>query len=894
MRNILSVFCLLALGSFTQAQTKPTSNDLPPLSKAREVGRAKSSFINSKKVNKETGGKAPVANLDGFKNIVSPVFKKNCIDCHGPKKVKGKFRVDELDPNLLSGKDINKWVEVYEVLSNAEMPPDDEPDYHLGDKERSKVIDWLGTEMNKASLVRRNEGGHSSFRRLAKYEYNYALQDLLGLPYKFADLLPTETVSEDGFKNSSEHLQMSVMQFETYRKIGLAALKKATIVGPKPKEIAFIINMNDEMAKLRKKAAAVAKKNEKAKKKSKGPKIFDISDKGSQRRLHILDKKAGKGVQWSTDKYSPVKNAVGGKTPALSPVVMVMNKNETIKLNLGNQIPSEGHLRVRIRAGRTTSKANEYASLRLIISAQTSNNAGFEAIISEKDMLVTATANKPQFIEFRIPLSEIPRNPLRNEAGSKTMKRDSRMTNEFLSIKNISNAGGKDPLQVHIDYLEISGPYFEQWPPKTHSKIFFKSSNKKDEKKYSRDVIKRFITKAWRRPTTQQEIESYAGLFAKYRPQFDSFEETMQEVLATVLASPEFLYLIQHNSVAAKGAPKTISGLELANRLSFFLWSSIPDFQLLKLAHQGKLNNPDVLKAQVVRMLSDSRSKRFSENYVKQWLHLDGINSVTVDKKKFRNFYNDMFKEDILHEPVAFFDEVLRKNNSIMDFIHSDYLVINDRLASHYKISGVYGQEFRKVAINPKDNRGGILTGAAVLTMNSTGIDSHPLKRGIWLLESILHDPPPPPPPNVPQVDLTNPKILQMTQKERMADHRNNAACRSCHTKIDPWGIAFENFDAIGNYRTKIKNKPVDASSALFNSQLLNGVDGLKRYLLTERQDQFSRAMVHKLTSYALGRPISFSDRSEVDNMTSQLRKSGDGLKDLINIIVQSKLFHTK
>ena len=250
--------------------------------------------------------------------------------------------------------------------------------------------------------------------------------------------------------------------------------------------------------------------------------------------------------------------------------------------------------------------------------------------------------------------------------------------------------------------------------------------------------------------------------------------------------------------------------------------------------------------------------------------------------------------EAMQEEPVAFFDHVLKSNDSVMDFLHSDYAVVNERLAGHYRIRDVYGPHFRKVAVKPDLNRGGILTNAAILAMNSDGKDSHPLKRGIWMLERVLHDPPPPAPPNVPEVDLTDPRILEMTLKERIVDHRNKPACISCHAKIDPWGIAFENYDALGSYRTMIKNKPVDATSALFNKQELAGMDGLKRYLLAERQDQFARAMVHKMTAYALGRPLGFSDHAEIDALTVQFRKKNDRLGDLIHLVVHSSIFHSK
>ena len=361
----------------------------------------------------------------------------------------------------------------------------------------------------------------------------------------------------------------------------------------------------------------------------------------------------------------------------------------------------------------------------------------------------------------------------------------------------------------------------------------------------------------------------------------------MLEVLATALATPEFLYLTQRATTEATTGPARISDLEFATRLSVFLWSSIPDDELLELAEKGSLGKRDVLTSQVERMLADPRSRRFPQNFVQQWLGMDGLNNVT-------HVTDSSLRESMQEEPIAFFDEVLRHNQSIMDFIHSDYAMVNERLAAHYGIQRVYGPHFRKVPIEPQANRGGLLTGAAILAMNSDGKDSHPLKRGVWMLERIIHDPPPPPPPNVPEVDLTDPAILKMTLKERIADHRNKAACVSCHSKIDPWGIAFENYDAMGTYSTHIKNEPVDATSELFNRHTLAGMNGLKRYLFTDRQDQFARAMVHKLTAYALGRPLTFGDRADIDDLTGQFRRNGDGLGDLIRLIISSNIFNSK
>lgn len=845
------------------------------LDQAKELGRAKSRFLKTENVKEQVSDHTPKANVAKYQELVGKILNKHCLACHGPEKSEGRLRVEELNPDLLTGNDVERWREVYNVLSNSAMPPEDEPEYALADADRGAVVDWLSDELNNASLVRRNNKEHSSFRRLTKYEYSYALQDFLGLPYAFANTslankLPPETASEDGFKNSSDLLQMSVMQFEHYREIGLQALKRAIVSGERPEAVTYIISAQEEMAKLAaEEDSKPSDKNEKRNRKQRN-------------QAHLFNRETGESVQFTDGKVMPRAEAAVGQTPAASPVVLMLPRNSELKLDLDRFLPDEGVMRVRIRAGRSTMNPDEYASLRLIFSAHTSNNANFSQTISERDIPVTASSDDPEFIHFDISLSDIQRNPFR-KLTTTFPRRD-----EFLHIRNVSNArGGDEGLQVLIDYIEISAPFYEQWPPKSHTDIFIASDNKSDEAVYGREVLNRFLKRAWRRPVTSQELDQFMALFTKYRPEFATFEDAMLEVLATALATPDFLYLIQRATDEATGSPTQISDLEFASRLSIFLWSSIPDDELLQLAEQGTLRNPDVLKAQVERMLANSRSRRFSENFVQQWLGLDALNNVT-------HVQDESLKEAMQEEPIAFFEEVLQHNHSVMDFIHSDYAMVNERLAAHYGVRNVHGPQFRKVEIEPQSNRGGILTCAGVLAMNSDGNDSHPLKRGVWMLKRILDDPPPAPPANVPQVDLTDPEILKMTLKERIADHRKQAACVSCHSRIDPWGIAFESYDAMGSFRTQIKNGPVDATAELFNKQTLAGMDGLKRYLLTDRQDQIARALVHKLTAYALGRPLSFGDRADIDNLSGQFVRNGAGLRDLVHLIVNSNIFNSK
>ena len=845
------------------------------LETAREQGRIKSRFLKETQAATQATDAIPKANVADFQKSVAPILNKSCLNCHGPKKSEGRIRVDQLNPDLLTGPDIERWREVYNALSKSEMPPADAPDDALADADRGNVVDWISEELNKASLVRRNSQEHSSFRRLTKYEYNYALQDLLGLPYALANKLPPETATEDGFKNSSELLQMSGMQFETYRESGLNALKRATVSGKRPKTVTYIISMQEEL--------------DKAKGYGKDAKAFHKNEESYgkyKNQQHLFNRETGTGIQYAAGKSMPVKSmpqpeAAVGRTPAVSPVVLVLPESNELKLDLDRFLPDDGIMRVRIRAGRSTMNPHEYASLRLIFSAHTSNDANFSEVISERDIPVTASADDPQFIHFDIPLSDIQRNPFRHLATT-FPRRD-----EFLHILNVSNAvGGDDGLQVLIDTIEITAPFFEQWPPKSHTDIFFESGNKSDEQIYGREVLNRFLKRVWRRPVNSHEVDQFMALFTTYRPEFATFEEAMVEVLATALATPEFLYLTQRVTTDETKSSARISELELASRLSMFLWSSIPDDELLELAEQGKLREPEVLTAQVNRLLAAPRAKRFAQHFVEQWLGLDRINSVT-------HVTDSALKDAMLEEPIAFFDEVLKHNHSVMDFIHSDYAIVNELLAAHYQIPQVYGPHFRRVSLTPQTNRGGLLTSAVIMTMNSDGKDSHPLKRGVWMLKRILDDPPPPPPPNVPEVDLTDPEILKMTLKERIINHRNKPACISCHSRIDPWGIAFENYDALGSFRTQINDQAVDATSELFNRQPLAGIDGLKRYLLIDRQDQFARAMVHKLMAYALGRPLAFGDNADIDSLTAQFRRRDDGLRGLIHLIINSNLFNS-
>ena len=842
----------------------------------------------------------PAPRLDEFREIIGPILQRSCLDCHGPDEQEGNIRIDTLDPNLHTGNDVDWWTEVYAVVSKGEMPPADSNE--LTDEDRKKVVEWLANELQAASLVRRQSATHSTFRRMTRYETNYALQDLLGLPWNFANDLPPDAHSDESFQNSSELLHMSVSQFETYHRLARAAISRAIVTGERPKTLQWDITMKDvsrlEWPKQEKQIAEAKKKFESEPEKLDAElSRLEESFRKEHSRSYYRDLVSGKTAV-ATWEYDGAKHAIApvsdsSSVPDKLDYVAILPAGQSINIELGNQIPDAGTLRVRVRASKTNSNQERSPSLQLYFGWQASNEGRALIRVSQTDTPVTVEPGASEFYQWDVPLGEIyPRNSVRTTSPMGALPSPS----EYIRLVNSSAS----PDAVTIDYVQVQSPVFDQWPPASHDRIFSHREDAKGEVEVAKEIVARFMAKAWRRPVTDDLLAQKIQLFERLRPACESFEEAIVEVLATVLASPNFLYIVQESAAvqsddgAANAASNRarLSSHELATRLSMFLWCSIPDDELLQLAATDRLRDAEVLNAQVKRMLAGPRSQRFAEQFVQQWLNMELLEFINF-REQVPGF-DPLLKEAMQREPIALFEELLKANESVLNFVHADYAMVNERLAKHYGIPGVHGNHFRRVPLDGNFKRGGLLTQAGLLAMNSDYPDSHPIKRGKWLLVNLLNDPPPPPPPAVPQIDLANPEIAKMTLKERIEDHRNHAACMACHVKIDPWGIAFENYDAIGRWREEVKGKPIDASSDLFNKQTLNGMGGLKHFLLENRQDQFVAALVSKVTSYALGRPLEFTDRADLESITAQVRAQGDGLATLLTAVATSELFQSK
>jgi len=414
-------------------------------------------------------------------------------------------------------------------------------------------------------------------------------------------------------------------------------------------------------------------------------------------------------------------------------------------------------------------------------------------------------------------------------------------------------------------------------------------------------VLARFMERAFRRPVEQREVETIGRFFDKIRPASPSLEEAMRETLARVLISPDFLYLIEPAGTPGKRTP--LSDFELASRLSYFLWSTMPDEPLLTLARGGKLRQAKILEQQVRRMIADKRSWNFVRNYTNQWLNLSGLDRVAVNPQYYPRFDNRL-KDDMRGETQHFFAEILYKDLSYMNLIDADFTMLNRRLAEHYGMPGPQGNQFERVAIKAEHHRGGLLTHGSMLLTNSTGEDSHPIKRAVWLLDRLLDDPPAPPPPDVPELDKKMADLAGLSVRKQLEMHRKKDACNSCHRGIDPWGIPLENYDATGRWRETIhgairkkkikKRSPVEAESVLPGGHKISGPQSLKQHLLSDEKDRLARACVKKLLSYSLGRSVELGDRQAVETLTKKFAQRKYRLSDLIVEIVKSEPFQTK
>jgi len=774
-----------------------------------------------------------------FARDIKPVLQRLCVGCHGPKKQEAKLRLDTLSTDLVKGSDAETWHDVLNKLNLGEMPPK-KAEQQLTSSERRLLVRWLTSELRRAEEVARSTGGRVVMRRLTRYEYNNTMRDLLGVEFDYAENLPPESVSRDGFQNNGSVLGISPIQVEYYLKAARLALGKAIVTGPRPEVI----------------------------------------------KHHAI-------------KSAKVRRVKGEVSNRLGP-----GSRFLVRLD---EFPREGDVVVRVRAHAVVPDQAGFPRMKVTMGVRADVRAP-EKTLAEIDV----TNTEPQTFTFRGRIESFPlpgHNPkypglqvtvYNVYEDGKPVPKKKRMAKK--NRKNLPlEPDPTQPLLV-IESVDFEGPIFDTWPPRSHSQIFFQTSGKPDEREYARKILARFMTRAYRRPVDESELTAMLDLLERLRTRSPSFESAIGDLLALVLVSPEFLYLVEPRNESVERQP--LEEFELASRMSYFLWSTMPDDRLFELARGGKLSDPLVRQAEVRRMLADPRAWQFVKHFTDQWLGLPALDRIAVNPEFHPNF-DDRLKQDMRGETRHFFAEILNKDLSAMNLIDSDFAMLNRRLAHHYGVPLPPGGDMQRVQLPEGSHRGGLLTQGSFLLSNSNGEDSHPIRRAVWLLDRLLDDPPAPPPPDVPDLDTNQPDVARLSLKQQLELHRKKESCNNCHRRIDPWGVVFENYDAVGRWRTVVTGprkkrrprQPIDATVKLPDGTGIDGVDGdggLKTYLVEVRGKAFARALVRRLLTYSLGRSLEYSDRKAVDTLAAGFIKSDYRLRELIVAISVSRPFISK
>jgi hypothetical protein len=411
----------------------------------------------------------------------------------------------------------------------------------------------------------------------------------------------------------------------------------------------------------------------------------------------------------------------------------------------------------------------------------------------------------------------------------------------------------------------------------------------------AKKILSTLARRAFRRPVTDADVTPLMAFYEQGK-QAGDFDSGIQSALEAMLVSPDFLLRVERDPKnAAPGSAYRLNDLELASRLSFFLWSSIPDDELLNLAEQGRLSAPTVLQQQIRRLLDDPRSQSFVSNFGGQWLHLRNLETSKPDPDVFPA-YDENLKLAFERETELFFESILRENRSVLELLDADYTFLNQRLAEHYGIRGVYGSQFRRVTLNQQQraSRGGLLGQGSILTVTSYPNRTSVVQRGKWILENLLGSPPPPPPPDIPDLKPKSHDGRLLSMREQLDMHRANAICASCHARMDPIGFALENYDGIGKWRTKDAGLPIDASGKLPNGKTFTGSAELKKILLTDHRDEFITTVAEKLMTYALGRGLEAYDAPAIRAIARESAKDNYRLTAMIAAIINSKQFQMR
>ncbi|WP_253158317.1 DUF1592 domain-containing protein [Stieleria tagensis] len=816
---------------------------------------------------------------------ISTLVQTYCIDCHGPDLQESDLRLDTLPLDLKDPQSAAKWVEVMDNLNLGEMPPEGEPKPPVELTEQ--VVDWIAKELKHSATMANGTGGRVLMRRLNRKEYANIVRDLLRVDFLPgegpADLLPPDG-KMNGFDTVSKALLLDPSLMEKYFDVAAAVADKAIVTGPPP-----VPTRRNRME------------------------YEDITG-GIEYIKHVRD-------------TIMVENGIISLSHG-------MRSDQNLRHPWNDQlIPVRGRYRVRVRVGADP-KDREQLYIRI-------SRGGDGDLYFGK---VPGTLQKPEVIEieraFDVPGSDEigiqfedapgfgrvnyhysnTRKQAAAELEAGNAKRAGRIRAQLFA-QGFPNQGRQEPdtrttdhlPRVLFDWIEVEGPLYDQWPPKSTETLFHRGLDESEfDLQYAREIFARLLPRAFRRPVDAIEVERIVGIVDGEMQHGANFPAALQSGIVAMLCSPAFLLVaeLDHDQNPSQAietklvaATRRLNPHELAFRLSLFLWSSIPDAPLRSNADDGTLNDPDVLLQQVRRMLADPRSQALVDGFARQWLKADEFDRFAIDQNLYRDFYrtqNAGLNEAINAEPIEFFAQVLRNGENVLDFLDSDWTMANETLARYYGIPDVQGDDFVRVALPKSTHRGGLATMAALHKWGSDGNRTKPVERGKYLLDVLFNDPPKPPPPNVGEVE-PNVKGEQLTVRQRLDQHRSIPACASCHRTIDPYGLALENFSVTSRWRTKQDGERpwwpdeaiIDATGTLPNGVAFTTVEQF-RAALRDQGDRFLRGLAEKMFTYALGRIVEPADHATIDTLVQRMKSQDHTLNSLIEGIVLSDAFLTK
>ncbi len=819
----------------------------------------------------------------GFKEVITPFLKEHCVACHGPEKQKGKLRLDTLAGDFADPGAAAKWKEVVNSIGGHEMPPEDEP--QPAPEAAGKFAGWLETKLAEAEIAKRST--RVVLRRMNRAEYNNTIRDLVGVDFQPAEKFP-EDPPAGGFDNIGQALSMSPMQVELYYAAARQILDRALVEGAQPAAVKWHFEPEEN-----------TKSTDQYRVKRDGNNIIlNDGENTAENGFTVIHHDSwNKGIGFRDFKVPHegeyvIRFRAAGRVPDRQAVAAAA---KTILEKRRDEQTAKEPKRAEQNQKQADHDLEHFANHRMYDYGAprvklTQHLGGTPKVIAEMD--VDASVAAPKTYEVREYFSTL-------SAGV-----DLHYAYDIPKVLENFWMQGRDEFarpELMIDWVELEGPLYASWPPPSHQRVLLTQGAKElDEKGYAREVLVKFMTRAYRRPVEPAEVDAKVSLFEKLRAEKPSFIEAIKVPLTAVLASPHFLYLVEPEAPQAK--PRKLNAYELASRLSYFLWSSMPDEGLITLATSGELTKPAIMQAQVARMLKDDRSEALVQNFAGQWLGLRKVGSNPPSQTLYPE-YDRHLELSIVRETEGFFGEILRSDLDARNLIKSDFVTINERLARFYGIPGVKGDAIRRVPAPAESHRGGLITQASIHSITSNGTRTSPVVRGTWVMKTLLGTDPGLPVANVGEIQSKVPGIDKATVRQRLRIHREATSCARCHDRIDPLGLALENFNAAGEWRDQEghgyngrieKNDPViDASAQMPDGTEFKGVEGLQQQLL-KKEDLFLTSLANQLTTYALGRELGFSDRPAVRSFITQMKTEHYTLKSLISAITTSEAFTMK